>query len=165
MILRSETQWLSRSIFSSREVFTSISTGSSPTSSGRLRCSSQNSTATTSTTAALETKAARQSPNTWYAHQPAKGVDQAAEGVAGAPVAQHPAALAGGEEAADVLAQPAPAGGLRQALDHHAGGEDRQGGEGAHGQCGERGDQQAAEDDHAGPKRSAKMPQVNWPMA
>ncbi|MCY1514186.1 hypothetical protein D9M68_487160 [compost metagenome] len=74
---------------------------------------------------------------------------QAAEGVAGAPVAQHTAAFAGGEEAADVLAQPRPAGGLGQALDQHAGGEDRQGGEGAHGHRRQGRDHQAAEDHHA----------------
>ncbi|MCY1416769.1 hypothetical protein D9M71_322860 [compost metagenome] len=74
---------------------------------------------------------------------------QAAEGVAGAPVAQHTTAFAGGEEAADVLAQPRPAGGLRQALDHHAGGEDRQGGEGAHGERCQGGDHQAAKHHHA----------------
>ncbi|MNF79457.1 hypothetical protein D3C84_616700 [compost metagenome] len=50
---------------------------------------------------------------------------QTAKGVAGTPQAQYPSALLGGKEAAEVLAQPRPTGGLRQALYQHAGSENR----------------------------------------
>ncbi|MCY1361252.1 hypothetical protein D9M69_479120 [compost metagenome] len=57
---------------------------------------------------------------------------QAAECIAGAPVAKHPTSLVGGEEGAYVLAETRPAGGLGKPLDHHAGSEDRQRRNGAH---------------------------------
>ncbi|CRO84732.1 hypothetical protein PAERUG_E10_London_26_VIM_2_06_13_02264 [Pseudomonas aeruginosa] len=83
---------------------------------------------------------------------------QPAEGVAGTPQAEHAASLVGGEEGADVLAQPRPAGGLRQALDHHAGGEDRQGGEGTHHQRRQRRGEQTAEHHHAGAEAVGEHP-------
>ncbi|MNP35360.1 hypothetical protein D3C76_1286880 [compost metagenome] len=77
---------------------------------------------------------------------------QAAEGVAGTPQSQHLPALLGGKETAKVLAQPRPTGGLRQALDQHAGGEDRQGGETAHHQCRCGGNQQPTQHHHPRPE-------------
>ncbi|MCY1436736.1 hypothetical protein D9M71_528680 [compost metagenome] len=71
--------------------------------------------------------------------------DQATEGVGGAPQTQYTATFARAEEAADVLAQARPAGGLGKALDQHAGGENRQGGVGAHEQRGQRRDDQPAQ--------------------
>ncbi|MNF46616.1 hypothetical protein D3C84_277890 [compost metagenome] len=77
---------------------------------------------------------------------------QSAEGIAGAPEAHDPATHFTGKEAAEVLAQPRPAGGLGKPLDQHAGSENGQGGEGPHHRRGQRRDDQAAQHHHARPE-------------
>ncbi|MNN19652.1 hypothetical protein D3C81_1329020 [compost metagenome] len=77
---------------------------------------------------------------------------QTAKGVAGTPQAQYPSALLGGKEAAEVLAQPRPTGGLRQALYQHAGSENRYRCKVAHHQRRGGGNHQPAEHHHPRPE-------------